>query len=382
MKVWQIFNRYRESVNGEEQAVLNTHELLNARGIQSELMFEDSKTVSGLGGKLVAAGSGIYSRAAYQRMRSAIRANKPDVVHAHNLLPLLSPAILKACRDESVPTVVTAHSFFLTCPIYTHFTNGQACNRCRESSELACVINNCRNSYLESAAYALRTWTTRTLGLYEKYSTAVVALTNFARVRLIEYGFTADRVSIVSNFSSLQGAAADVSNNHYVAFAGRLNEVKGINVLLEAAKLTGLPIKIAGTGVEKENGDSLDNVEFLGVLNREQMLGFYRKARFVVVPSVWYEMCPLVVVEALSLGLPVIASRIGGLPELVEEGETGLLFKTGDADELAQQMNRLWSDSGLCAKFGTTAQHRALSSYSPDAHFRALTSLYECVVAE
>lgn len=162
------------------------------------------------------------------------------------------------------------------------------------------MINNCRNSYLESAAYALRTGTTRTLGLYEKYSTAVVALTNFARVRLIEYGFTADRVSIVSNFSSLQGAAADVSNNHYVAFAGRLNEVKGINVLLEAAKLTGLPIKIAGTGVEKENGDSLDNVEFLGILNREQMLGFYREARFVVVPSVWYEMCPLVVVEALS----------------------------------------------------------------------------------
>jgi glycosyltransferase involved in cell wall biosynthesis len=381
MKVWQIFNRYRESVNGEEHAVLNTHELLTARGVQSRLLFEDSKSVSGFGRKLAAAASGIYSRSAYQRMRNAIRADRPDVVHAHNLLPLFSPAVLKACRDESVPVVITIHSFFLTCPIYIHFRDGQVCDRCRDSSELACLTNNCRSSYLESAAYAFRTWTARTLGLYTKYATAIIALTDFARRRLINYGFAAERISVVTNFSPLEGPPADVTNNHYAAFAGRLNEAKGIDVLLEAAKRTGRPIKIAGTGAERGSGASRYNVEFLGALDRDHMLEFYRNARFVVVPSLWYEMCPLVIVEAMSLGLPVIASRIGGLPELVEEGKTGLLFKTGDPDELAQQMQQLWSDSGLCSKLGAAALHRAQSSYSPDAHFRALNRLYRRVVA-
>ena len=382
MRVWQVFNRYRESVNGEEHAVINTHELLTERGIQSRLMLEDSKSVDGPGAKLIAALGGIYNPASYRRMRKAIRADRPDLVHAHNLLPLYSPSVLKACHDESVPVIATIHNFFLTCPVYTHFRGDQVCNSCRESSELACTTNNCRDSHLESFAYALRTWSTRVFGLYLRYADSVIALTRFAQQGLIDYGFAEDQVSVLPNFSPLRAPTPNLSRSSYVAYAGRLNSAKGIDVLLEAARQLDLPIKIAGGGMRNYAGTPMPNVEFLGVVDREQMLNFYRGARFVVVPSLWYEMCPLVILEAMSLGLPVIASRTGGLAELVDDGRTGFLFEPGDARELARKIRELWRDLDLCSQLGAAARRKFRETYSPEIHFDALNDLYKSVLGK
>jgi glycosyltransferase involved in cell wall biosynthesis len=380
VKVWQVFNRYRETVNGEEHAVRNTHELLNARGIRSRLMLEDSGSVVGPVRKLSAAAGSVYNRAAYRRMRRAIRADRPDIVHAHNLLPLFSPAVLQACRDESVPVVVTVHSFFLTCPVHTHFRDGRLCHSCTKSSEFACLYNNCRDNLLESAAYALRTWTARKLQLYGRHANAVIALSRFARGHLLDYGFKPEQVTVLPNFSPLQAPAVDVNNGEYVACASRLNSAKGIDLLHECARQVDMPIRIAGTGDHAWNNDAVGHVEYVGLLSRDEMLEFYSRARFVVVPSRWYEMCPLVILEAMSLGLPVVASDIGGLPELVEHDETGLLFREGDADDLAKQMQRLWSDSALRSRLGAAARRKAQVSYSPDAHFTALTDLYQRII--
>ena len=380
MKVWQVFNRYRETVNGEEHAVRNTHELLNARGIRSRLMLEDSGSVVGPVRKLSAAAGSVYNRAAYRRMRRAIRADRPDIVHAHTLLPLFSPAVLQACRDESVPVVVTVHSFFLTCPIHTHFRDGRLCHACTDSSEFACLYNNCRGKLLESAAYALRTWTARKLQLYRRHADAVIALSRFARGKLLDYGFEPEQVTVLPNFSPLRVPAIDVTSGEYVACAGRLNSAKGIDLLHECARQAAMPIRIAGAGDPAWNHDDSDNVEYAGLLSRDEMLDFYRRACFLVVPSRWYEMCPLVILEAMSLGLPVIASEIGGLPELVEHGESGLLFRAGDADDLAKQMQRLWTDTELRSRLGAAAWRKAQASYSPDAHFVALTDLYRRII--
>lgn len=380
MKVWQVFNRYRETVNGEEHVVRNTHELLNARGIRSRLMLEDSRSVVGPVRKLSAAAGSVYNRAAYRRMRRAIRNDRPDIVHAHNLLPLFSPSVLQACRDESVPVVVTVHSFFLTCPVHTHFREGQLCHSCTTSSEFACLSNNCRGSLLESAAYALRTWTARKLQLYGRHANAVIALSRFAQGHLLDYGFRPEQVTVLPNFSPLQAPAVDVKNGEYVAFAGRLNAAKGVDLLHECARQSDVPIRIAGDGDPAWNNDAADNVEYVGLLSRDEMLDFYRKASCVVVPSRWYEMCPLVILEAMSLGIPVIASEIGGLPELVEHGENGLLFRPGDTGDLATQMQRLWSDPALRSRLGAAARRKARASYSPDAYFIGITDLYRRII--
>lgn len=382
MKVWQLFNRYRESVNGEEYAVLGTHELLNSRGVQSQLFIEDSDSVAGPVRKLSAAAGSVYSRTAYRRIRRALCSDRPDVVHAHNLLPLFSPSVLKACRDESVPVVLTVHNYFLTCPVYTHFVNGQQCDACVDNSELACVLKNCRSSYAESTVYAFRSWVARRFRLYLENANAVIALTRFARGRLVEYGFKSDQIELVPNFSSLEGPSANVRTAGYVAYAGRLNEAKGVDTLVESARRTRIPVRIAGSGVRPAQDRSVDNIEYVGILDRQQMLEFYRGAAFVVVPSRWYEMCPLVVIEAMSLGLPVVAADVGGLPELVANGETGLLFQAGDADELAQQMKRLWFDVELRAKLGGAARRKAAAEYSADAHFLALSAVYSRLLGE
>lgn len=377
MKVWQLFNRYREPVNGEENAVLSTHELLESRGVRSRLVIEDSASIVGPVRRLSAAAGSVYSRDAYRRMRDAIRDDRPDVVHAHNLLPLFSPSVLKACRDESVQVVLTVHSYFLTCPIYTHFTDGQPCDACIESSELACVLRNCRGSYPESLLYGFRTWFYRQFRQYVDNASAVIALTRFARGRLVDYGFKPEQVEVVPNFSPLDGPAAVVHEASYVAYAGRLNAAKGVDTLLEAAGRTGIPVKIAGAGAHRAGAGMVRNVTYAGLLDRRQMMEFYRGAGFVVVPSLWYEMCPLVILEAMALGLPVIAADVGGLSELVVDGETGLLFGAGDAGELAHQMQRLWADRGLRARLGAAARRRARVVYSADAHFAALSRLYK-----
>ncbi len=380
MKVWQVFNRYRESVNGEEQAVINTHELLSANGVQSLIKLEDSNAIGGIGRKLAAAFGGVYNLSAYRRISRAIQTDRPDLVHAHNLLPLYSPSVLKACVDNDVPVVLTVHNFFLTCPIYTHFRNEKPCVLCSESSELACVFQNCKGNYFESTAYALRTWTARIFQLYLRYATKVIALTQFAQRGLIDYGFDANDVFVLPNFSTLQANPADLSANRYVAYAGRLNAAKGIDVLLQAAARVKFPVRIAGGDRYCGTSEPPKNVEFVGVLNRQDMLKFFLGARFVVVPSRWFEMCPLVIAEAMSLGLPVIVSRIGGLPELVGNGDAGLLFEPGNVQELAEQMQRLWDDRSLCARLGAAAYEFAQVKYSPSAHFRSLRGLYSRAV--
>lgn len=382
MKVWQLFNRYRESVNGEEYAVLGTHELLNDRGVQSQLVTVDSGSVVGPARKLGAAAGSVYSRAAYRRVRSALRSDRPDVVHAHNLLPLFSPSVLKACRDESIPVVVTVHNYFLTCPIYTHYVNGRQCDACVDNSEVACVLKNCRGNISESAVYAFRTWVARRFRLYLENANAVIALTRFARERLIDYGFEPDKIEVVPNFSPLEGPGIDVRKAEYAAYAGRLNAAKGLDTLVESAGQTEIPVRIAGSGLRPARGESVDNIEYVGLLDRQQMLEFYRGAGFVVVPSRWYEMCPLVILEAMSLGLPVIAADVGGLPEFVVDGETGLLFQAGDADQLARQMQRLWFDVELRVKLGAAARRKARIAYSADAHFLALSGVYSRLLGE
>lgn len=379
MKVWQVFNRYRDTVNGEEFAVRNTHELLLSRGVRSRLVLEDSGTVSGTRRRLAAAAGSIHNPAAYRRMRREIRADRPDVAHAHNLLPLFSPSVLQAFRDESVPLVLTAHSFFLTCPVYTHFRDGEICHRCQDVGERACFTNDCRGNRAESAAYALRTWVARRTRVYIRNADIVIALSRFARQWLIEYGFAAERVAVVPNFAHAGEAPSATGSGRYAAFAGRINAAKGIDVLLAAARQASLPVRIAGAGASASSVAATANVEFVGVLDRDRMRDFYRDARFLVVPSGWYEMCPLVILEAMAFGLPVIASDIGGLPELVEHGVTGLLFEPGNAGQLADRMQRLWSDDGLRAKLGAEARHRAETRYSADTHFRELYGLYRKV---
>jgi glycosyltransferase involved in cell wall biosynthesis len=380
IKVLLVFNQYRSLFNGEEAVVFRTAELLERHGGQARLLLRSSRDIKGgLLGKVRAFFSGIYSWEAATAVSQLLAEYRPDVVHVHNLYPLFSPSVLVACRKLGYPVVMTLHNQHLTCPRADHLCHGKLCDRCVGGHEYHCVLRNCRNNMLESVAYALRSGIARRFRWIHDHVNVLVALTDFARQRLVEAGFDSRQIRVLPNMAPGPREPVDASRGAYAAFAGRLSPEKGLHVLMEAAdKLPDIPIRVAGGGPLFETywQRTPANVQLLGQRSADEMADFYRGARFLVLPSTNYEMCPLVISESMSHGVPVVASRIGGLPELVDDGRTGLLFQPGDSQDLASKMRRLWDDAPLCGQLGQAAWETARDEFGEELYVQRLLDIY------
>ncbi|MEA2172838.1 MAG: hypothetical protein QOD00_430, partial [Blastocatellia bacterium] len=367
---------------GSEMMFRSTVSLLERAGHEVYVYERDNHEVANVAGGIRAAASGIYSLNAKREIARLIETAKPEVVHAHNLYPLVSPSILDACQRASIPVVMRLADFTLLCPTSHHFRNGAQCERCLGGREYHCVLTNCRGNILMSAAYALRTMVARLRRCFLEKVELFAAPTNFVRQRFIAEGFPAERIVVLPNVVQVPDEAASPSSGEYAAYVGRLSPEKGLGVLLDAARMTKLPVRIAGDAF---NASSIsegapDNVQFIGRVGRGQLGEFLRRARFVVVPSLCFESFNLVCAEAMAHGLPVIASRIGGLAEIVNHMETGMLFNTGDAEELAQDMRRLWQETETVVKMGEAARRKAIAQYSPEVHYSRLLKLYGAAI--
>lgn len=382
MKVLQVYNQYRSLFNGEEQVVFQTDELLRSRGVQADLLMRSSREIGeSIWRKAQAFFSGIYSRAAYRDMLERLDADRPDVVHVHNLYPLFSPSVLVACKERGVPVVMSLHNQNLTCPKSDHLRQGAICEQCTgPGREVHCVLKNCRGNLVESIGYAVRSAVARRQRWFHDNVTLLIALTRFAKRRLVENGFRPEQIVVLPNKVQVAPQPVDASQGGYIGFAGRLSPEKGVETLLSAAAQTpGLPIQLAGGGPLESDlqAKATNNVRLLGQLQSGQMNDFYRAARILVLPSTCFEMCPLVILEAMSHGIPVIASRIGGLGELVEDGVTGLLFEPGNGEDLAQKMQMLWNDPELCRRMGRAGYATAKHLFGEDAYFERLMAIYQ-----
>jgi len=380
VKILTLFNNYRSSRYGEFQVVTAVRRLLERKGVETTLILRSSEGLDGnLRGKVRAFVHGPYSRSAYREVTDLLRIHQPDVVHAHNLYPLLSPSALVACRHANVPTVMSVHNFGLTCPNWHHFHDGQVCERCVGGRELWCVMQNCRGNMPESLGYSLRVSIARKLRLFHRNVDVLLPGTHFAKNRLVAAGFEESRVVVLPNTAASR-SITDPASGSYIAFAGRMTQEKGVDTLLEAARqLPDVELRLAGGGplLDQLQGSRPANATFVGFLDRDQMASFYRHARCLVVSSKWFEMSPMVIPEAMAHGIPVIASRIGGLPELVEDGVTGLLFTPGDVDDLAQKITALLQDPALCRRLGRAAWDKVAHFDNLDQYFDRLMSAYE-----
>jgi len=379
MRVMQVHNRYR--LRGGEDAMLeSTLAALERRGIEASLFEKSSQAVGpSLVGKMHAFASGVYSRSAAREMSERLADARPDVVHVHNLYPLLSPSVLGACRRAGVPVVMTCHNYRLICPIGVLYRRGAACERCAGGREYWCVLRNCRDRLDESVAYALRNAVARVAGLYKRNVTCYVAVSEFLKRRLVEAGFPADRIDVVPNIVSVPEGSADPPRGEYVAYVGRLTAGKGVTKLLEAVRmLPDVPFRLAGEGelARRVREEAPPNLSATGLLSNTELADFYAGARFLVVPSDWYETFGLVAAEAMVRGVPVIASRSGGLPEVVEDNVTGVLFERGDAADLAAKIARLWNDPALCRRMGQAGRARVVREYNEEAYYDRLMAVY------
>ena len=380
MKLLQIFNQYRSPFNGEAAVVELTGELVERHGGMARLLTRSSRDVeSSIVARTRAFFSGIYSWEAYRSVEQLLAEDRPDVVHVHNLYPLFSPSVLVACKRAGVPVVMSIHNQQLTCPRSDHLNRGKICEKCVGGGEYNCVLHNCRQNIFESVAYAARSGIARRRRLFHDNVTLFVALSEFAKSRLIAVGFDADRIVVLKNMVAASPGPVDASQGEYAAFAGRISPEKGLHTLLEAAEgVSHCPIQLAGSGplLEQVEQNAPANVEVKGRLNTCQMQPFYRGARFVVAPSITYEMCPLVTLEAFSHGVPVIASRLGSQPELVEHGVNGLLFDPGNAEDLRRKMKQLWENPALCRQLGRAGYERVVREHSETSYYERLMGVY------
>ena len=379
MKVLLIHNQYG-AVSGEERMVSRIAALLRECGHEVDCRFEDSLPPGvGFRAKGKAFFQGIYGREGVRKVRDWVRAFRPDLVQVQNLYPALSPWVLPAIRQEGIPVVMRCANYRLVCPNGLLLSHGQVCERCLGGREHWCVLRNCEGSLPKSLGYALRNFVARTRRLYRDNVTLYYAQTEFQKKKLVAGGFPASRIEVIPNMVDTSNPPRETQVGHYVAFAGRGSPEKGVATLLQAArKCADLPFRLAGDFWRMPEVEKLkpDNVELLGHLNGPRLEEFFRDCRLLVLPSTWYEGFPGVVIEAMLHGKPVVCSRLGGLPEIVDDEVNGLLFEPGNAADLAAKIDRLWSRPDLCTEMGRAGRAKVLREYSPARYYERLRQAY------
>jgi glycosyltransferase involved in cell wall biosynthesis len=383
MKICMVHNEYRQP-GGEDLVVEATVNLLRRKGQQVRCFTRSSSEIGDRRfGRFQAFFSGIYSPSSRSRWKQFLSEDRPDVVHIHNLYPLISPSILCECGESRIPVVMTVHNFRLVCPNGLLFSKGNPCESCLGGREYRCVLRNCEMDIFKSAAYALRNCVARKKRWFIDNVTRYVSLTEFQRRILISEGFPSGRIDVIPNIPPFPVSEAAESAGEYVGYAGRLSPEKGISTLVAAAHLCpDIPFRIAGA-VEAMPGDALQvppNCTLLGKLSKEDMGLFYGSARVIVIPSLCYEGFPLSLIEAMSQSKAVICSRIGGLPEIVVEGVTGLLATPGCPVDLANKIKNLWSHEDECLAMGLAGKETVSRDYTEEIFFDKLMEVYEIAI--
>jgi glycosyltransferase involved in cell wall biosynthesis len=373
VNVLVLHSRYRSgAASGENAVVADEARLLQEAGHEVHV-FEASVNAAF---DALRAGPGIIwdpGRAA--AVRQLIRRHRPDLVHVHNLFPALSPAVIRAAAAEGVPVVMTLHNFRLMCLPATFLRDGRVCEECVGCLPWRGVVHGCyRGSRAQSAVLATSLVLHRWLGTFKRVR-RFIAVSGFVRDKYVATGFDPSRIVVKPNFawrgSRREGPGA------YFLYLGRLSPEKGVATLLRAWREDLGRLLVVGDGPEAAQLRRLapGGVEFLGAVPHEEARRLVAQARAVVVPSICYEAFPRVVVEAYATGVPVVASRIGALPEVVEDGVTGLLAEPGDPSSWAAAAERL-CDDGLSERLGEGAYRAWATRYTPEANLRRLEEIY------
>lgn len=333
------------------------------------------------------AGRMLYSFEAARKLSKLIKDEKPDIAHVHNIYHQMSPSVLLTLKKHSIPVVLTLHDYKLLCPNYLFFTKGKVCERCKGYNYWQAINNRClKNSLPASILACVEMYFHKIIKAYEDSVNVFISPSEFLIKKIREWEEPIIEIRHLANFIDAQGAGYNPPGN-YVLYFGRLSQEKGIKTFIEAAKGIDYQFKIVGSGPlenelkKKVSQEKISNVEFLGYQSGEALKDSIKNSLAVVVPSEWYENQPLTILEANSLGKPVIGSRIGGIPEMIEDGKSGYLFETGSVDDLQKKINMMIADRNKVEKIGQRS-HQLVQQRSPEKYYKKLVKIYESLLAE
>jgi glycosyltransferase involved in cell wall biosynthesis len=387
MKVLFVHNFYQQ-FGGEDSAAIAERNLLESHG-DEVLCFtrhnDEIKSYS-LWDKAAFIPRTMYSHRTERELKQAVEDFAPSVAFVHNVYPLISPSLYHTLHALRVPIVQVVHDFRPFCPNGWFYIDGEICERCKFGNYLHAVKHRCyKDSYILSALYSASLAGNRMAGMTDKVA-AYVCLTNFYRQKMLEVGLPEKKLFIRPNFIDPAAFAPDRSSpgaGEYALYLGRLSSEKGpLTVLRAFEKLPDVPLKIVGTGpLEAEmkqyiRDKNLVNVEMVGFKSGADKWQMIKNALFAIIPSECYENFPMVSLEYFSGGKPIIASNLGGLPHIVEEGKTGMLYRPGDVDHLVEKIRCMLACPAQIAEMGKRGRELAETRYGPKESYSSLMNIF------
>lgn len=335
----------------------------------------------------------IYSLEAKRKFKKLVQDFKPDIIHLHNIYHQISPSILSVTKKRSIPVVMHLHDYKLICPNHTLFTAGKYCDRCLPHKYFNCFKYKClKGSSLASFLVSLEMFIHHcVLKIYEKAVDLFIAPSFFMKEICQSAFWSEDKILLAYNPYSEDlirgtstGLTSDNKQEDYLLYFGRLSPEKGLDVLIKAAIASNSNLKIVGSGEEELNlkdlveeeklGTNGPKIEFLGFKSGDELRSIILRAKAVVMPSIWAENMPLSLLEAMKLGKVVIASRIGGFPEMISDGVNGFLFNPNDVNDLVLSIKKLASFD--LASLSIKAQER-VKDLSPDNNLAEVLKIYQ-----
>ncbi len=374
-KILIVHNRYIHR-GGEDSVVDEEYTLLKSHGHNVNLYLKDNRDLEKRQ-RVIVAMETLWSSTASNEVSEFIKDFRPDIIHVHNFFPQISPSIFWTASSYRIPTVLTLHNFRYACA-QGFLYRGKICESCMGRIALRGVIRRCyRGSAVASIVLISSFLLHKLIGTFNKKVSTFITLSDFSRRKLIECGLPADKLELKPNFVDMQPGHGPALRNGGL-FVGRISREKGVITLLDALKLLlAIRVKVIGEGPEIEAIRGCLQMDLLGSKSRSEVYVAMHSALYLVTPSIGYENFPRTIVEAFACGLPVIASRLGPLPEIVEDFKTGFLFESGSAQALAEKI--LWAESHPeeMHRMGRRARQVYEEKYTPEKNYEQLISIYD-----
>lgn len=333
--------------------------------------------------KFLMASKVIYSFEARKKLENLINDYQPTIAHSHCIFHHLSPSILPLLKERGIPVVMTAHELKALCPAISMRNRFGVCERCKDGNVLNVLRYQCvKDSFSTSAVVAAEALLHKKLDTYRKSVSQLVTPSRFYMNKYIEWGWSKDKIAFIPNYVDSTLFSPDFQPGSYFLYFGRISHEKGLYTLVNAAILAGVELKVVGTGPEEGRLKDLvnelgGNVQFLGYRSGKELHSLIRSSKAVVLPSEWYENAPMSVLESFALGKPVIGARIGGIPELIEEGETGWLFESGNVAELScllEQIGKIKAEK--LSLVGKAARDYVSINFSRSGYLEKIRNVY------
>ena len=325
----------------------------------------------------------LYSRDAATSIHRLLNNTDVDIAHFHIYHGKLTASILGSVKKAGIPLVQTLHDYKLTCPIAVYLSNDEICEACEGKHFWRALPKRCnRGSLARTALSVTESYVSKTLGAVEKFD-HFISVSHFLRKKMISHGIPEDKISTVHNFVDVSNITPNFSGGEYVLYFGRVHGSKGILTLTEAAApLKQIPLYIVGDGetmpevqrIIEENG--CEHIHLLGFKQGDELRELIQNSLCTVLPSEWYENCPLSVLESYAYGKPVIGADIGGIPELIEDGVDGFLVPSGGQEALRDRLLWMFNHKDEAIEMGRRGRHKMEIAFNADIHYERIMNVY------